>query len=215
MFNHLKAFLLLTFVLSCATAQNLKIESTYKREMVFEIDGRDYKGTADINQRDRHEIEFDTSMRPNLFRISTCHRELTVKKPDSDLEYDFLPVEREKVPMCLMYAIALDQSGENAWAMINFIQHFERLEAHIGCNGLRYNSIGSALCQARQGLVQTISFESDVNGLAGEGCGKLREKDSNSFEFLVSEGVCHYLFDDGKEFFRLVTFGYNEVLIYD
>lgn len=210
----IKALLLMGLV-GCAASTNVSTAEVYKREVELEINGTDFEGVASVKVSRRYKIGISVPSKPEILKITTCHRQIVLKKIGKEFEFDYEPVKRETELPCLMEITALDKNGENEWGLINFVSPDERLEAEIGCNGHASKALGSLLCQARAGLSQTVSFKSKVHGVSGEDCPPLSQSFSDYFEFTIGTKTCMYVFTDGKEFFRLMTFGYSEVLIGD
>lgn len=207
-----KALILLVLV-GCTQAVNLNTAEVYKRELKLEINGGNYEGVATVKAARRYKIGLSLPSKPDLLKITTCHRQIVMKNVGKYQEFDYEPVKREMEPSCLVEITALDVKGEHEWALVNFVAQDERLEAEIGCNGEVSKALGSYLCQARAGLHQTISFKVKVRAMSGEDCPVLSQTFSDYFEFSIGVKTCQYVFSDGKEFFRLITYGYNEVLI--
>lgn len=203
----------MAFGCNTPTPESIDINSKYKKEMYFKINGLKYQGVASVKMTDRYEIELEIRQKPDLLKISTCHREITIEKPGKTFYYEYFPVKRETKVPCLMEIVALDKSGEHSWSLIDFVAKDELLKAKIGCNGSEYQAVGSTVCQAKAGLIQTISFDKPVRASYSDRCPQLNHKFEKDFEYLVFEGVCQYLFYDGKDFFRLMTFGYTKILI--
>lgn len=205
--------LLLMVLAGCVGVSNSNTAEIYKKEVQLEINGVNFEGIATVKETRRFHIGMSLPTKPDLLKITTCHRQLVFKNVGKYFEYDFEPVRREQDLPCSMEIVALDKTGENLWGLINFVGPDERLEAEIGCNGQASKAIGSSLCQARAGLSQTISFKGIVRGVSGEGCPKLSVSNGTYFEYTITRNTCQYVFTDGIEFFRLMTFGYTEVLI--
>ncbi len=209
-------FLLLLVFSGCAGVSNLNTADIYKREMGVRINGNYYKGTASVGQRTRYHLDIYMPEKPDLLKLATCHRELTVQKPGKHYKYEYIPVPREQEPPCFMELVALDKSGENLWGLIDFVSPDETMVATVGCNGKTITAVvGSAVCQARVGLVQTISFAEEVETAAPSRCPELKDR-GDYYEYVMDKETCQYLFanEQGK-LFRLMTAGYTEVLIYD
>lgn len=210
----LKALIFLTAV-SCQTVSNLNLEDTFKRNMRFSIDQKAYEGVAMVDKQHSYDFVLYLSKEPDIVKLKTCHREVEFKDPDDKIRYHYVPSHIEKKSPCFVEIIALKDNGQNEWALIGFKNPDETLKAKIACNGKAYPLRGAEICQASAGLRQSISFEREVEYQYSERCSDLITDDKIYFEYEISKDVCQYLFSDGKDYFRLMSFGYQEILIHD
>lgn len=176
------------------------------------IDGVKAKGVYVAPRRAAYKIRFELPDKPNIVKLTTCHREETFRDTGKKLEYEYKPVVGlEDRGSCLLELGAFDDEGAHAWGLIDFVDQ-ETLKASIGCNGEKVNALGVSICQSKAGLLQTISFESAVQVFSNDPCPKMETKDGLNFIYQMAEDKCLYLFTDKQSEHRLTTFGYQEVL---
>ena len=214
----MKYLILLSLLISCAHNPILEPEVTYRKTLRFVVNGEQAKGTYSAKKKPLYHMEISVPQKPNIVKLTSCHQERIFIKPGKEIEFDYIPnpdIEAGDLP-CIVEISALEESGKNQWGMIDFQLPSEKLASKINCNGEVFNSIGSAICQSRVGLVQSIEFDRTVTSHTPQDCNIIDPIKGNKFYFSVTEGNCFYLFSDGAGgFYRLVTFGYNEALIDD
>lgn len=209
----LKGALLLIGLQSCAAAA-VKENLLYKKEVVMTIDGVKASGVyVAPKQTAAYQIRFELPDKPNVVKLSTCHREEIFRDVGKKLDYEYRPIAGlETNGSCLLEIAAFDEEGAHLWGLIEFAGT-ETMTGHVGCNGQTYLAKGVSFCQTRTGLIQTITFKNVVKVFSPERCPKMNTKDQLTFEYVMSVDKCIYLFSDGKEEHRHTTFGYEEVLI--
>lgn len=203
---------------SCAHDKALDVAKTYRKNLKFSVNDDDATGTHTARKRASYQLDISTPQKPNLVKITSCHQEKIFLKPGKSLNFNYRPyvdIEANNLP-CLIEISALEESGKNQWGLLDFQLDSETLSAKIACNGDVVTTKGSYVCQSREGLIQEIEFDRDVRVLNPEGCNKINSEDRKKFFYQTTEAMCFYLFADAKnQMFRLVTFGYNEIILDD
>ena len=214
--NLVQIFLILSLLQSCVSDKLLDVGKTYRKSLHFEVNGESAKGTHTAKKKNSYHFEISTPQKPNIIKITSCHQERIYVKTGKELSFDYKPhpdIEANNLP-CLVEISALEESGKNQWGLIDFQLDTEKLPARVSCNGDIANTKGSYICQSREGLIQEIEFDHDVRVLSPEGCNKITPDQGKKFFYQTTEGSCFYLFSDPKgEMYKLVTFGYNEIII--
>lgn len=211
--QYLKALSLSLFMSGCASTASISLDKVYKKEAEMYVDTVPSRGIYVAPRQKVYKLKFELPDKPNIVKITTCHRDETYKDTGKRLEFDYTPVEGlEDNGSCLLEMAAFDDQGYNVWGLIDF-EDTEKLRAKIGCNGKSYPSRGASICQSKTGLIQTISFPNPVKSYTSDNCPKMETKDEMVFTHIMAPNKCIYLFTDGKDEHRHTTFGYDEVLI--
>jgi len=201
---------------SCAHDKLLDTSKNYRKTLSFSVNGEDSLGTHSAKKKSSYRIEISTVQKPNIVKITSCHQEKIFIKPGKELEFTYKPhidIEANNLP-CLVHISVLEESGKNEWGLIDFQLDTEQLPAKVFCNGSSSNTKGSSICQSREGLIQEIEFDQDVKVINPEECNKIGSEDKKKFFYQTTEGTCFYLFTDSKgQMYRLVTFGYSDMLL--
>lgn len=200
-------------ILGCKTLPEVDTSKLYRKDLEVEIDGSRFHGVYIADKRPQYNLTIETPMKPEMVNIQSCHREIIFKEPGKRVRFSYEPVIGvENIPPCPLEIAAFDKDGENGWATIYF-RGDETLAATLGCNGNSNNSRGVSACQSRAGLLQTISFKEAVKAYWPERCSPMKTNDQKHFEWAMNTKLCIYLFTGNEQEHRLVTYGYNKVLI--
>jgi hypothetical protein len=178
----------------------------------FTIEGTPYAGTAVVQRRTYQKITVSVPAKSVKLMVQTCHREEVWDRPPEKFEWAYIPASFiENWGACPMTISIITEQGALLQAMIDFSSN-ETLPAVHYCNGQRILSpLGVSLCQAREGLVQRITFDERVEGVGGAGCGAIKQ-DGFSWNYTVSRGMCVYAFRSSVgKFHRLTTRGYSSL----
>lgn len=214
----MKHIILLFLLQACATNKLLDVEKNYRKTLRFEVNGESAKGIHTAKKNKSYHLEISTPQKPNLVKITSCHQERIFYKPGKELAFDYRPhplIESSDLP-CIVQISALEESGKNQWGVVDFQLDSEKLPARVYCNGDTANPKGSYVCQSREGLIQGIEFDTEVSTLNPEECNKITPEKGKKFLYQTTEGECFYLFSNSSgDIFRLVTFGYNELIVDD
>lgn len=209
----IKLTLLTAFLGGCATTNNFAVDTIYRKEVNMQVDGLKTQGIYVAGKKPSYKLRFELPDKPNVVKITTCHREETFRDVGKSLEYEYKPVlGLEDTGSCMLEMGAFDETGANLWGLIDF-EDTEKMPAWVGCNGLAYTSRGASICQSKSGLIQSMTFARAVTAYSKESCPKMESKDNLVFTYVMAADKCIYLFSDGIEEHRHTTFGYDEVLI--
>lgn len=220
--------LFIGFLSSCShTPDIIDMSKLYRKDMSIEVNGLKGKGTLVVPQSNYYEFKIKGIANLDLFTISTCSREITQEEAGGTgwftnkkkFEFKFEPLPIEMQPGCPIRLSALTKSDpKHSWGYVDFQDNKHTLTATLQCNGRWIKSAGVSICQARKGLIQKISFQSETKVSQAGDCRFQTESDvSQAFEFTVSQGECVYLFKDtkGERFHRLTTIGYDQIILED
>lgn len=200
----------------CASTKLLDIEKTYRKSLHFKVNGEYAKGTFTAKKNKAYHLEISTPQKPNLVKITTCHQERIFVKPGKELSFEYKPnpdIEANDLP-CFLEISVLEESGKNQWGLIDFKLDSENIPARISCNGDIINTKGSYVCQSMEGLIQEIEFANEVTVLSPKECNRITPDKGKKFFYQTTEESCFYLFSEEKrDMFRLITFGYNEIIL--
>lgn len=214
----MKLFLFLILLSACAHDKILDASKNYRKTLNFSVNNEYASGTHSAKKKNSYHIEISTAQKPNLVKITSCHQEKVFIKPGKDLEFTYRPnldIEANNLP-CIIEISVLEESGKNQWGLIDFQLDSEQLTAKISCSGIVTNTKGSYICQSREGLIQEVEFDKEVSALTSEECNKIESEDRKKFFYQTSEGMCFYLFaDNSGQMYRLITFGYNDMILDD
>lgn len=203
---------------ACATDKLLDTQKSYRKTLRFEVNGEKAKGIYTAKKNKSYHLEISTPQKPSLVKITSCHQERVFVKPGKELSYEYKPyteIEANDLP-CIVEISVLSEEGKNQWGILDFQLDSERLPARVACNGDTANAKGSYVCQSREGLIQEIEFSEDVYAQFPEGCNKITHENGSRFFYQTTEGMCFYIFSNKNgDLFRLVTYGYNEIILDD
>lgn len=210
-------FLLLT---SCIT-QPLNTNTIYRKDMHIQVDrtwgnaAADIMGTAILEKQIGYNLTFYFYKKPAKFTITSCHREIVMNNPGNGAKYGYYPIPGiEDSDFCPLEFGAFDESGQHSWGIIDFKSGFEKLDAILSCNGEAVVPFsGVSICQSKAKLLQKISFTEPVKNGVSQGCPAVQTKDDKDFMIPMGRGKCLYVFKRGDDFHRLITFGYDDVIL--
>lgn len=209
----LKALLVAIFMQGCTSATNVSLDKIYRKEVEINVDGSKAKGVYVAPRRTLYKVRFELPDKPNVVKITTCHRDETFRDVGKKLEYEYKPVIGiEDSGSCLFEMGAFDDTGANLWGMIDF-EDTETLPAIVHCNGELIKANGASICQSKAGLIQAVSFSVHVEVFQKDNCPKMESEDKMTYVYSMARNKCIYLFFDGTDQHRHTTFGYDEVLI--
>lgn len=230
-----KAFLVLLLALAGAcnqkTFETVSTEVFYKRDMILEVGGKKGEGVLVVPLT--ASIPFHVTARGDLdlFTFTTCHREETAEDAGNvtertgwlfkrtitkkrEVKLDFKPTLIEGAGGCpVILGGYEEQKGRHSWGLVDFETPEATLPAMLSCNGQVLSVGGVSICQARQGLIQSIKFSQKVRVSPEPECA-IGATDGDAFEFPIPKGQCVFAFmaEDGK-LHRLTTLGYEQILI--
>ncbi len=225
----MKLLLLLLFTGCVSQQSNFSDEayknSFYKKDMKLSSNGFKGIGTLVLPKATDYKMDFESYGTLDLFTFSTCHREISIEeagergifgnKKKTKLTYSPNSMELVACPIDIGGYDA--DKGRHSWAFIAIETDKHTLPANVQCNGDTYNSRGTTICQARAGLVQSISFENEVVFVLDKSCSDLKYTYENkTLTFTMNKGPCVNYFKEIKapnRIHELTTFGYEKILI--
>lgn len=217
--------------------QQLKTGTTYKRDMIVEVNGVAAEGVMVAELHTSNQIHVVARGDLDMFSMKSCHREWTKEKAwniteevssglfgwgrrkidkTREVEFTYTPVKGiEDLGACPLELGGYSKDGQHSWAIVDFKTPLEELPITVLCNGSKTKAKGVAICQARTGLMERVEFESDVIISPDTGC-ELGVTEGKVFEFLQPRGVCVYRIQEltgAKRVGRLTLVGYEGILI--
>jgi hypothetical protein len=204
--------------------------------MIIEVNGLVGEGVLVVPKSRKYDFEVEARGDLDLFVLTSCNRDWTKEsawnvtiekkgflgwgtrkiKDKRKVEFSYLPDKLEREGTCPVWLGGFEQQkGRHSWGFIDFKSESETLPATIYCNGETLHEVGVSVCQARNGLVQGIEFETEVVVAPDDSCsiGKSR---GTYFEFPIRKGECTYVFRTIKkprQDHRFTTIGYQKILI--
>lgn len=220
----------LLFLAGCTSvSQKLDPRLFYKRDMKIEVNGFKGEGVLVVRSANNYDFAVDARGRLDLFTFTTCHREETKEKAGEGglfgnkhkRTWNFVPVNGMEAGgiSCPVQLGGYEKvKGRHSWALVDFEHPDLTLPAKIKCNGSVYNSKGVSICQSKTGLIQEISFTTDVltTKQKHENCPPLESKDMKVFRYEIPKGQCVYRFltkGGDAAWHRHTTIGYEKILI--
>jgi hypothetical protein len=210
----MKSYLIaLAILVGCSTVSN-DAENTYRKTLKITHEEETVVGFAALARLDEYPLFFETAKKPELVRISTCHRDVVLDDTGDEFSYRYIPSKGiEDQGSCILQIATFDDKGHHQFGAVDFLDD-ETLMADIYCNGeSELAIIGATVCQARVGTDQVIEFATSVEVFAQETCKKPEEFGDGLFRYSMKEGYCIFLFksEDG-ELHRHTTFGYTDIM---
>lgn len=210
-------FVFLGGCLGLGQTQLLKPEEIYKRDMEITVNGMKFYGVGVVPPASKYEIQIKTQGKLDLFILKNCHREWTESNHQKEVKYTYVPnTEIETKDACPMMFVGLEkEKGRHSWGMIEFEKSDATLESSLACNGVLSKGRGVSVCQSHAGLVQRISFAAPMKVTPDERCNIPISADGKMWEFPIVVGECVYEFLEpvSSKWHRLVTFGYDQILV--
>jgi len=234
-----KAFLTLLFFTTlalnsgCNTQSNPNIsnEIFYKRDMILEVNGMKGEGVLVVPHASSNAFYVTARGDLDLFTFTTCHREETTEDAGNinervgwvfkrtitkkrEIKFNYIPSPIEAEGGCPVLLGGYEElKGRHSWGMVDFETPDATLPAVLACNGQVIKANGVSICQARVGLIQTITFATEVKVSPAPGC-ELGKIAGAKFEFETPRGQCVFAFiSPDARIHRLTTLGYEQVLI--
>ncbi len=192
------------------------------------IDGDSFYGVANLEQKAVYEIEIESKGKLDLLTITNCHRQIEIEnayvkksifgKNHNKYFFRYAPTEIEQEAACMVEIAGYEEKkGRHSFGLLSFKNPTEKLTARISCNGFYRQTEGSTLCQSKSGLKQLLRFNERMLVYPESNCDVLETEDEKNYYYETQKGYCIFLFasEESGEFFRLTTFGYEEVILGD
>ena len=214
---------------ACSTfTQPLDPKLFYKRDIQIEVNGKGYEGVVTIPKASAYQITLRPKGKMDLVLVKSCHREDSAEKSNNggffifkgknEFQYKYKPrqglEDRRTCPLTVDVYEA--EKGRHSWAFLEFEHSDYALQFKVDCNGHTAVANGVYACQAKNGLVQRVSFPEPVMfwPVKPESCAKPEKKGNWFYEIALSTGECLYHFDTQSGVMgKLITIGYQGVLI--
>lgn len=210
---------------ACATAKQLTSKTPlylYRADVSFSTENKSVQGMISIPRTDPTQIRIDSPVTMDFVRISSCNRDNTFEKIGNrggwfstsakEFNYDYSPNEVEKEGLCPIYVQIFSEKLLTAWGMINFRIN-EKLKARVSCDGEEYTAEGLDSCQSMKGFEQGLRFDVPIKYVTRGPCTVERINDRTLRVRTSEAGFCALTAYDGKEFFKFVLLGYEEILV--
>lgn len=221
----LLAVLVILFLLQCScTSLNPKPAefpknpaTFYKRDLEVVVDGLKYIGVGTLPLKNSYLFEVRTKHDMDRFSFTNCHRQVVEEKVDGvsmfskTAKYKFRFERKtliEKTDPCVLEMVASADGNEHSWAFFDFQDASFLLPAHIQCDGHEFDSHGVSVCQSKEGLVQAISFDSEVES-AGDFDPPTHNNKTFIFEAPKGRNVVVFC-NDERKCHRLTVLGYEQ-----
>ena len=221
-----KIFMVLAVLLSTActnVTDKVDIASFYMRDMTMFVNGIEYNGIGVAEVADRYHIRIKAKGTLDVLSIRTCQRRLIFEKAwkkkffpkKNEFEFIYIPGSKEKETGCGLKFAGYDLDKQHSWGQLLLKNHKYKLIADLECNADVLYHEGVSSCQSERGLIQIISFDSDVYFTTPVGCNEPKIK-NGKIEIILSKGECAYVFTskaDTSLTHILVTLGYDDFLL--
>jgi len=235
----MRKFLILFFLLSsCSMGHirpNLSTDIDYQKDLLMKVrhwggqEWSDYKkieGMGVIPKAKGYKIRIEPPGKADMITVLSCHREWKTPNPEKRggwfskryYEFEIWPTEDiESEKTCPFDAGVYEKdNGRHAWGYLVIDSKREKLGATVKCNGRTKVFGGTSVCQAKEGLIQSIHFDRPVISTEVPGCEIRKAKDKRNWVFIMPGGECTVFFVDEKNpknFHKLVMFGYDTIPI--
>ena len=184
-----------------------------RASLPFSVEGTPYVGTAVVQRKTSQKIAVTIPSNSAKLIFRTCHREEVYALPANPWSTYYVPVMwLENWGSCVAIVSVITQKGNLLQSYLDFSSN-ENLSATSYCNGQKsISTMGATFCQAREGLLQRITFDVDVTNESGTGCPEMVKTGARDFQYAMGKGLCVYAFraNDGKTH-RLTSRGYTEL----
>jgi hypothetical protein len=220
---------LLILLTCCASTQTPIASTNYRLDM--SITDKDssytYPGIAILPKRSTYNFLFTSTGKLDLFTFRTCSREIAIENArrgihTSQVLLSYTPNAIELSGACPIEVIGLSESKKDSWGFIDFEDTSTTLPATVICGESVIKSNGVSACQGRVGLLEQITFTTDVMTSPRKGCDDIKSENNTYtgkiFRFRISNGHCVYEFvqtSDPTKVHRLNTYGYTDILLVD
>lgn len=207
-------YLVLLFLFSCSNiVQKLDINTVYKKDVVFTVNGKKITGMGVVPKAMNYEVVFEYPQgKIDLLSLYTCHRDKQLPNEGSKATYQFTPTDLDLD--CPLQIEIYDKKGRHGWGFLLFERPELQLPAKLLCNGEITIAKGMSVCQAKIGTTQRISFGYPVTVDPEKGC-PISQKGTD-FEYEIVKDLCYYGFiDSSGNLHNHVSFGYETFIFRD
>lgn len=204
--------LLMMLLDSCSRVlPEVDVKVNYKMDLTIKNMAFRGRGMLVLPQKDLYTFEFYAPGNFDYFTFETCSREISIEDPKKGFKINYKPNLIEKHCGKPIIIRAFDIKTRHAMGIIEFEDPYTTLKGMLVCGGETKLYNGVSVCQQREGLTESITFETDVQV---RGCGI--EGTGQTFEFQMPKGLCEAAFLEiakPNRLHRLTLFGYENILI--
>ncbi len=211
--------ILIIFLFGCSVNKDItKPNVEYKKTLSFKVNGQSFVGVGVPSYSKNYKIEITTPFKLNFLKIESCHRAKVLEnayhkkrilKNHKKYVFNYSPMAIEKE--CILLITALNERGKSKFGQVVFKTKEYNTKAKSYCNGELILTEGVTMCQGKAGLIQLIEFENDL--IPQSNCPIMAIKNTKSFRYDLESGDCVFLFVGRDRTHKLITFGYDEVLL--
>lgn len=209
------------FLFPACVTQPLSTDAIYRKDIKMQVNRTwgnvpgEFLGTGILEKNPSYDFNFYFYRKPTKFTLTSCHREIVWNNPGNGVKYTYVPVpDLEQNEYCPIEVGAFDDKGQHAWGMFDFKSGAESLDASLTCNGdINLLTTGVSICQSKAKLVQKIEFTEPVKVSVSNDCPEVETKDNKVFLITMGREKCLYLFKRDSQYHRLITFGYDDVIL--
>lgn len=236
-FKLVLSYFILTNLISCISVlPKLDPQIKYQRDLPFDvefwepsrekwIDKKHFVGVGVIPIAPRYKIRLYAVGKADMMVLQSCHREIKTPDPDRKgwlknkyYEFEFSLDELiEKDKDCIITLGVYEKvKGRHGWAMIAINWSKSNMPSEIRCNGNKSFFNGTSFCQAKNGLVQMITFDREVDTTFYGDCRIDRSENGRVWQYFMPRGKCIlHFFDANDESFEHVhyMYGYDTIPI--
>jgi len=214
----MKSIFSILLLSGCATLGQstgaLNPDAVFKKTLAFTVNGKTAVGTMTVPAADTYRIDAVFPAKPEVVKISTCHKQVVVEKPTTNTFFIGAIKGLEDSGYCPVRIDAIDLGGVNSSAYFEIEN--ETLDAFLLCDGENRKTKGVTVCQAKAGMTQRILFFEEVNfEKMSPDCADMTpmKQLGYGYDFNISKGECVYLFHGKKSdtFHRVTTIGYSDI----
>lgn len=201
----------------------------YRYDMKLAVNGYQGEGILVVPKAQTYNMDIEAKQKLDLFTMRSCHREVTQEgiqersgifgNKRKNVKISYVPTSLELNDCPLELGGYSKDTGKHSLAFIDFQNDTDTLPALLKCNGTQSNLPGVSACNSRYGLLQEISFASEVAVHPDEGCplGDIKERSQGKiFQFALIKGFCTYIFKEvggSRRTHRMTAIGYEDIFI--
>ena len=206
------------FVGCPSTLKTLKPKIKYKRNLKFKINKETFIGVGVPSYNKSYLVTIEAPFPLDFVKIETCHRETIIQnafykkrimknKKKYQFTYNPIGIERD----CILIISILSKKGIYHFGQAAFQTKGYGVMADNYCNGSLSRKEGVSMCQSKKGLIQLIEFESEMKPRSN--CPVMALEGNKKFRYEVGKGDCVFLFLGKDRIHKLITYGYEEVIL--
>lgn len=213
-------FIFVGVLCSCVTPDIAKKPDPavyWKRDLEIQVGDYSGKGILVVPKEETYRIKVKPPGDKDLVVMRTCHREEESESVGYFDKLNFAPVAGlEDTGMCFLELAVFDQQGKHAWAMVDIENKNFTLPHRVKCNGQDYNSNGTTICQAKEGLIQEIIFPEEVIFSDRSKCKRLAANGLKTIRFEMPNRECTFIVKGSSgRLAKLSLIGYEKLLLRD